>query len=185
MAIGDLASLAEVKAFIPVNQSDDDDLLAALISQASAIITDQVDLVVVSGVQTDDLDGNGRDRIMLTKSPVAAVTSVTIDDAVIPAAVGGQDSGWFLSSRTVFLRNYQFTKGRGNVTIAYNVAPTAQIAAELKRCCIKHVADKYRERDRLGEKSKVISQQTVAFDVTDFSEEVKAVMDHVRNVVPL
>lgn len=131
MATGDLVQLATAKAWLGVTTDDDDALLAALISQISRAIYNNINRsFVLPRDVVESYDGQGGDALQLRNWPVGAISSVTVDGFAIPPAEGpAPAAGYVLESgddeppgamQQIYLRGaYRFRKGRQNVVVAY------------------------------------------------------------------
>jgi hypothetical protein len=130
MSPNDLTTLAAVKAWLglPAAASPNDAAIAALITAASRAI---YALLCRPGLlpqsYSETLDGESR-RISLRHWPVLSVSSLTVDDIVVPPVVPGVRHGYLLQSadvappgrqQAVDLFGWWPLCGRQNVTIAY------------------------------------------------------------------
>ena len=128
-------------------------ILTGAVSAACKMIENWCDRLFASAAFTDTLDGNGRDEIWLTQRPITAVTSLTIDDQLIPVAdytvltnsiyyalgfsEGGYDAG--------------FTSGRRNVVVVYTAGYSALLMPlDLKLTATRLAADILRASARDG-----------------------------------
>lgn len=68
--------------------------------------------------------------------------------------------------------DYVFTKGLSTVP------------EDVRFTCLELVGIRFKERDRIGEISKNIGQQTVSYSQKDISEFGKAVIKHYKRVTP-
>jgi hypothetical protein len=92
----------------------------------------------------------------------------------VPPARGVQDE--------LDTANYVFSSsdaGAG-VLISYGFVPSVLSAA-----CVEWVAERYRYRQRIGQRAQTVSgQQTASYDVSGVPDYVKQVLGPYRNVVP-
>jgi hypothetical protein len=143
MAAGDLISLAAVKAWLSVQNTNDDTLLSRLISQVSRSITNITNRPgFLPANYTEVGNGIGGTRLMLRNWPVISVASVTIGGHAIPASsalIAGQtyQRGWILdpsdsnpadTMQAISLRGWEFWPGQQNVIVSYTAG--YQITAE-------------------------------------------------------
>jgi hypothetical protein len=135
MTVGDLVQLAAVKSWCGVTTTNDDALLAALITQISRGIYNYLNRSFVLPTNVvENYDGNGRQQLLLRNWPVGAIASLTIDGQPIPPAPplvanSPPQPGFVLEAsddqppgamQQLFLRgDYRFQKGRQNVLVAY------------------------------------------------------------------
>ncbi len=129
MAQGDLISLPQLKAYLGVQSTADDLVLASLISQISRAISTYLNRPFIWPRNVVDVfDGNGRARIQLRHWPVVAVASVSIEGRAVPQATSELASGWMLEAgddeppgamQMLMLRGGVFLRGWQNVSVAY------------------------------------------------------------------
>jgi hypothetical protein len=177
--LNDLTTVAAVQAFLTDLPTSDANLIQSLVSNASAFIQTYTSRSFISGTYTEVRDGNGRDSIALFNGPVSSVTSVTVDNQTIPASPGWPQPGYSVDETCVWLRNYCFRRGRGNVTIVYT-AGYASIPGDLAQACIELVVFKYKLRDKTGTVTEGMAQQTTSYSQKDMPASVKTVLDSYR-----
>lgn len=131
----DLVRLADLKSWLDVSGTDDDALLARLITQISRVILTVLDRpAILPSPYTETHDGGNDVSILLRQWPVIGISSCTIDGMVIPPSqliTGGganAQTGYVLDSsndappgamQRLSLRGFHFTGGLQNVTISY------------------------------------------------------------------
>ncbi len=131
----DLVSLADLKSWLGIAGTDDDILLARLITQISRAIFNVIERpAILPSAYTETYDGGNDIAIMLRQWPVTGVTSCTVDGMAIPLsppllAGASAQIGYVLDSsdapppgamQRLSLRGYLFTCGVQNVTISYS-----------------------------------------------------------------
>jgi Phage gp6-like head-tail connector protein len=131
----DLVSLANLKCWLDITATDDDVLLAGLITQISRAILNFLDRPgILPQAYTDIYDGGNDVSISLRQWPVMSITSCIVNGVAIPPSpplVGGASTqvGYVLDPPAVVppgamqrlsLRRYLFTPGLQNVTISYS-----------------------------------------------------------------
>jgi hypothetical protein len=131
----DLVSLANLKCWLDITATDDDVLLAGLITQISRAILNFLDRPgILPQAYTDIYDGGNDVSISLRQWPVISITSCIVNGVVIPPSpplVGGANTqvGYVLDPPAVVppgamqrlsLRRYLFTSGIQNITISYS-----------------------------------------------------------------
>jgi hypothetical protein len=139
----DLVSLAVLKSWLDVAGTDDDVLLARLITQISRAILNHIDRpTILPSAFTEIRDGGNDVSIMLRQWPVIGVSSCIVDGFAIPPSpslVAGASAqmGYVLDPSNVAppgtmqrlsLRRYHFTCGLQNVMISYSAG--YQISSE-------------------------------------------------------
>ncbi len=131
----DLVSLTALKNWLGITGTDDDVLLARLITQISRAIFNVIDRpAILPSAYTETHDGGNDVSIMLRQWPVTGVSSCLVDGVAIPPApplVAGASTqiGYILDSsdptppgapQRLSLRGALFTCGVQNVTISYS-----------------------------------------------------------------
>ncbi|MBV9858751.1 MAG: phage gp6-like head-tail connector protein [Alphaproteobacteria bacterium] len=191
MAFGDLTTLADVKAWLQTGAnpypSTDDLLLTRLIGAASGFIQSWLGRQIASGDWFEQRNGAGGRALAFANVPVTQVLSVTIDGLVIPPVPidGGFGAGYLFTPTELVLRGYVFTRGVGNIQLIYT-AGFALPPPEIAQACIELVAQRYKERSRVGEVSKALGGgETVSFSQKDMSDDVKTILQQYRAVAPV
>lgn len=181
----DLTTLADVKAWLKVKVADDDALLAAMVTGASAFIESWCSRSFAITAYDETRDGHGGYTMLTRNSPVVSVSGVVIDGRPVPAAADCTQAGFMADDIAVYLQQgYRFTPGRQNIRINYT-AGYAEIPADIAMCCWELVGKKYRERDRIGQSSKTLGVETVAFTASDLSRETMSILRSYVKVVPV
>jgi hypothetical protein len=94
-------TVAELKAYLRLNDDGEDDLLALFLDSAKQVVEDQTGYTVLATSFRLDLDSYPADRkATLPRSPVNSVTSVTVEDDDGNATTV---TGWRLAGRMVYL----------------------------------------------------------------------------------
>ncbi len=130
----DLVTLADLKTWLEVEGTQDDDLLSLLISQVSRAILTFLDRPsILPTTYTDIIDGGNDTSVMLRYWPVNAIASCVVDGVAMPAApplVAGAPAqrGYILDPpdaappgrmQRLSLRYGLFKKGLQNIIISY------------------------------------------------------------------
>ncbi|HTQ33569.1 MAG TPA: phage head-tail connector protein [Stellaceae bacterium] len=191
MAFGDLTTLADVTSWLQTGQnpfpSVDDALITRLITAASQFIQSWLQRQIAVSDWIETRDGDGGQRLVFANFPVSGVLSLTIDGPAIPPAPtgGGFGAGYVFSPTELALRGYVFTRRPQNVVITYT-AGYAAVPPDIAQACVELVAQRYRERTRIGEVSKaMMSGETVTFSQKDMSDGVKTLLTQYRAVAPV
>jgi hypothetical protein len=191
MAFGDLCALSDVTAWLQTGQnpfpSVDDALLTRLITAASQFIQNWLQRQIAVSDWIEIRDGNGGQRLAFANFPVSAVISLSIDGLSIPPAPagGGFGAGYVFSPTELALRGYVFSRRAQNVVVTYT-AGYASVPTDIAQACIELVAQRYRERTRIGEVSKALmSGETVTFSQKDMSDGVKTLLAQYQAVAPV
>jgi len=182
--MADLTDLATVKQWLNIAATTDDALLTRLITATSNYIQSWLNRVIASQSYTETRNGTGGTILMFSNYPVTAVSSLTIDDVAIPLATNTTMAGYRFSNQQIFLQGYGFSRGMGNVTMAYT-AGYAAVPQELAQACIELVSLRYRERDRIGHVSKSLAGETVVFSQKDMSDDIRTILNNYKKVISL
>ncbi|MGH6937176.1 MAG: phage head-tail connector protein [Methylocella sp.] len=131
----DLVSLTALKNWLAITGTDDDVVLARLITQISRAIFNVIDRpAILPSAYTETYDGGNDVSIMLRQWPVTGITSCVVDGVAIPPSpplVAGTSAqiGYVLDTsdaappgapQRLSLRGFLFTCGVQNVTISYS-----------------------------------------------------------------
>ena len=181
MAAGDLTTLDNVKNWLspPLTTSGDDALLTRLITAASQFIETWLNRAIASQAYVETRDGNGGNRLVTAHSPITGVTSLTIDGEAIPIAPTPLAAGYIFSPTAIYLQGRRFTPGFQNVVLSYT-AGYASTPPEIEQACIELVVLRYKERDRIGQVSKNLAGEVVAFTQKDMPADVQTLIDQYR-----
>lgn len=188
MAFTDLTTLADVKAWLQTGQSlfppTDDALLSRLVTAASRYIQTWLNRPIAQADYLETRDGTGGRRMQFAVFPVSAVLSLSIDGIAIPPSTTSWAAGYSFSATELALRGYTFTPWAQNVVVIYTSGFTA-IPPEIAQACIELVAQRYRERTRIGEASKALGGgESVTYAQKDMSDPIKTLLQQYRTVTP-
>jgi hypothetical protein len=178
MAQGDLVLIADVKAYLGGDlQSNDDGVLARLITAASAFFTTACARPILQQTYSELYDGAGSRRLHLRNAPVIALASLTIDGIAIPPAPSFGQAGWVLNGSVISLNAHWFSRGSANVAVTYT-AGYATPPADVAEAVMELVGLRYRGKDRLGKVSEsmggIATTSYVQRDVSPFVASVIA-----------
>lgn len=185
MADKDLTTLATVKQYLRIDaaETDFDALLESLISAASSFIQGILGREFKAADYTQTENGTGAGHMVAFAFPVISVTSVKIDGRDIPPAANQVSAGFIADEFAFHLRGFRFTKGVQNVEIKYR-AGYETIPESIDNCCCELVAKKYKYRDRIGHLSKILQGETITYEKSDLTEEMKSILRNFAKVVP-
>jgi hypothetical protein len=218
MAYGDLTTLADVRAWLQTGPqpypATDDVLLARLISAASQLVQSWLKRPIVSGDWQETRDGFGTwsddVAIVFGVQPVSAVLLVVVDGVTIPPAPipglvpaimpapPGQgvpsfllsQAGYVFTPTSLILRGYWVPKKRACVLLQYTAGfPT--VPFDIAQATIELVCRKYRERTRIGERTKSLgggetaAYETTTFSLRDVASDIQLLLQQYRLVAPV
>jgi hypothetical protein len=194
--VADLTTLQNVKDWLATGQQafppTDDRLLSRLISAASFFLESWISAPIGLANWQEIRDGVGgerADKMALQVTPVVGILSLNIDGIDVPAAPPLTQQGWTagytFSPTAVALRGYRFGRGTQNVIVQYT-AGFAAIPFDIEQACIELVVRKYRERTRIGERTRslggaeTVSYDTVAFKTMDMASDIQVLLQQYR-----
>jgi hypothetical protein len=185
----DLCALSEVRSYVFRGGGNatatDDDLLQRLITAASGWLRTEAQIGIVAANYTETRSGHDGRILFVKNPPILSVTSVSINGNIISARASNDflSNGYSFADSYVSLSGFVFSRGVDNVQIqyrgGYNSAPP-----EIEQACIEAVGWSYREIERLGQTSKVLSGETVAFSTDALSKRSQRAIERLRRVVP-
>lgn len=188
--MADLTTLANVKAWLSITTNGEDAVLQSLITSVSKYIENWLNRTILSATYTEYRDGTGTNRIMLANQPVTAVSSVVMNNLGVPAvaipASTAMSFGYVFDARNIKLVGFgaKFPMGMNNVVVTYT-AGYATVPVDIERACLELVALRFRERSRIGENSKSIGGETVSYNVKDFPDSVRTLLNQYRKVATI
>ena len=203
---GDLTTLADVRAWLTTAQQamppTDDLLLQRLITAASQFIQTWLNRSIAAQDYFEVRDGTGRQTLQFGAFPVTNVLQVVVDTATIPPvppftpAPPGQvvnlppttffagRAGYLFTPTQLTLRGYVFWRRPQNIQLTYT-AGYASVPPEVVQACIELVALRYRERTRIGELSKRIGTDTIAYSQKDMPADLATLLTKYKLVAPI
>lgn len=183
MAAGDLTTLQNLKDWLQVSGKSDDAVLQRLISAASAFIQQWLSRTLALASYTETYDGRGTRRAVLNNFPIVSVSSLVVDGVTIAAAAGPPwSNGYVFDQLSISLYGYCFRAGFGNVQVSYS-AGYATVPLDIEQACLELIGIRYKERERIGYRSKSIAGETVSFFVGDMTPSVKTALNPYRKVL--
>ena len=187
-----LTTLAAVKAWLnlPDTNINADDLLTGLITAASGWIEDTLERTIALTSYSRNFNGTGGTVLMLPEYPVVAVSAVSVGPIVIPAAPAPGSgpttpvNGYLFDDSAIYLRGYKFERGVQNVSASWQ-AGYATVPVAVAQAAIELVSLRYKERDRIGEQSKIIQGMQVNFSLKDMPADVARELMIYKKVIPV
>lgn len=166
-----------VKDRIGEKSLDYDTLIGTMIDQAHAFIENEVGRPLWGGVVpfTAYLNGSGSYSLVVPVPDIQSITSLTVNDLTIPAAVGTTDNGWILTGSILNLRGYWFHRGIRNVCVVGTCGLEAP-PADAESVLVELVALKFKRGPKIDLGSMAVGGQTTqAFTRDELTpQQVKA-----------
>lgn len=184
MASEDLTDLETVKKYLKIKEPDtsSDEVLAILITAVSDYVQGQLNRIFSVASYVQRSNGNGRDFMLFAEIPIVSVESVTVDGREIPEAIDERASGYVVDANGVYLRGSVFTRGVKNVVLTYS-AGFETIPPAVADCATLLAAKKFKYLDRIGHVSKILAGETVTFEKSDVTDELRSVLRNYMKVV--
>ncbi len=180
----DLTTLANVKQYLGLTSADFDDLLARMITACSTAISSYINRQLLSASYSEHRDGTGSGVMIVADYPLISVQSLSINGNSINASSGYGQTGYSFDDISIYLTNMCFTKGRRNVSVVYT-AGFASVPGDIEETIIEQIALRFKEKDRIGQASKTLAGETVAFYLKDFSPLGLTILDQYKKYIPV
>lgn len=217
----DLCSLQDLKDWLATGSGafppTDDALLARSISAASAFIESWLSRPIGLAGWQEVRNGTGQRRMQLWATPIKSILGVAIRDGnsllsipplpgsgtilILPNPTQPQIVPTFTGPNYAFGYTFTLTElclwgqclpmGSQNIIVQYT-AGYDPVPADIQQACIELIARKYRERSRIGERSRSIGGiETVgywaptSFSMKDMSTDAQVALQQYRQVSPL
>jgi len=119
----DLTTLSDVKDYLGITTSDEDDQLEVLITAVSDFIKNETGREIVETEYKEKIDGNRNEAIVLTQYPVISVEKLTVDDEEITDYYLYKENA-VIKREAIFddwdeHRSYYFPEGKQNIVVEY------------------------------------------------------------------
>lgn len=188
----------KIKAWLKVTNSGDNAIIDDLAEAVDQRFFSELGEDFIEQAYSEKYDGNGQTKLWLRHRPVTAVSSLKINEVVVAAAPDSLSAGFLFDTDQLYLvqgtrvlaPNFQFTdrfsRGQQNISVDYMAGVSAANAPkDLVGMHLKQVSYEYRERDRIGTKSKTLgSDQTVSFITDAWAPGVLETLKKYKNVIP-
>jgi hypothetical protein len=186
----DLCLLADLKARLKIQPSNTnaDAELQNLISRCSLEFTracNRTSFFVQA--YTERRNGQGGRMMVLRNDPIVSVTSVNVGRLVIVQSPDGLQPGYVFDASTLYLVNYVFFPGYGNVQINYTAGfgPANGLALDdpsfpndIEEAVLDWCATRYKIRQNEGMTGKRLATgESVSFSTEDTPKNVRAVIE--------
>lgn len=168
----DFTTVANLKAWIGLESSDDDALLQRLITSQSKLIVAWLFRPILSASYTDTFQATGNQTLCLHVTPVQAIASVTVDGQTV--AIANDD---------VSIWRQDGSPWYGAVAVSYT-GGYSKVPPDIEQACIELCALRYSERGRIGHQSKAIGAETVTYYIRAFPDSVSNLLNQYKRVVP-
>ena len=178
-AISEL-TVDNIKTFLRITTTDDDNLLAQLLAQAYDRVESECQRTFLEADYTEYHNGDGTDTVLLDNYPVNSITSLYDDpdrqygsDTLIDA----DDYVIYADSGMVVLDGLTFNTGLKNIKITYN-AGYSDLPDELIAAIIKLVAADYLEGQ--GALNAIVGEEALVDKPARLRREARSVIDRYK-----
>jgi Phage gp6-like head-tail connector protein len=172
-----LATVDDVRKFLSLNASQDEDLLQRLVDGASAFVLAYMNRTSIEvETYTETYDGSGSQTLCPNNFPIKSVASLSINNNAILAATTYHSAGFKHDTIRIILQGHRFTPGLMNVAVTYD-AGYDTLPADLTQAVVEIVAEKYQRRLRMGVTSKSIGQESISYSQNDILPHCKLVLN--------
>ena len=183
-----LTDLVTLKSYLALTGIEYDTLLTRLIGAASAFIETWLGQTIAVTNYNEVHNGNGGNKLYLSRYPVLSVGSVTIDNLPVPVSTKVKMNGYSFNGHLIYLRGFTFSHGVLNVAVSYSAgwsvnAPT-DVPADLAQACIELIALKFRRMGSENLSAQGMAGETTTYVVTDMPKFVLTVLRQYKNVIP-
>ena len=169
-----LVTIDEVKRWLKLDGSGDDDFLQEAINQWSDTVEKRLQRIIKSAAYTDEQHDGGKKKVLLKNIPVTAISSISIDDTALSSEyyTYDEDSG-IIRLKT----GYAFDGGPGSIEVSYTGGfDEDSIPGDLKRTVTQLVALEYylsgRGRKALAKKGESNPQGNVTYERSPVDQEL-------------
>jgi hypothetical protein len=174
--MSNLCTLADVKTYLGITDTNSDAVLTAMVTNVSALIESYCNRTFASTAYVETRNGTGGMQLFMRQGPVISVSAVSIDGIAQVPAPTPTTLGYIVDEDTIWLRNAAFTRGIQNVTVSYT-AGYGSIPADVIQSCIEVVAYHYAKRTRIDKSSETLgTAQTISFSQADLPASAKTAL---------
>lgn len=123
----DLTTTARVKEYMGITNSNQDALIASLITRASGQIAKYCTRKFErESFVNERYNGNGGQRLFMPNAPIVAVTALSINGTAVPVSADGIVAGYQYDDRMIYLfGGHMFPRGFRNIVVSYATAFTS------------------------------------------------------------
>lgn len=190
----DLTTLANLKEWLRIENSNSDQLLQRLVSEASQAAVTFMGRSPQSADYTETQNGthlrsfDGGSQLVMSQWPITAVSSVTVDGIAVPPRpslpLGNPAWGFTFDNDTVYLTGYRFHRGFQNCTIAYTAgyAAGSPDLMAIEQAVIEIASQRWARRTHIDQDSQNLQGMVVSFSKLDIPAEARCVLERYRRV---
>lgn len=182
----DLTTVGKLKKYLQIDSSlvSDDENLQGLITSVSAFFVEYCDRPFKQDTYTQELDGNGKNILMLKNYPITAVSSLKVNGQIVESHNSGSFVGYAFNNYAIRLANTYFPKGFKNIEISYT-AGYATVPFDVEQACLEVCGVRYKERDHIGHASKTLGDETVSYIISALTPSAKEILQPYKRVATM
>lgn len=181
---GAFTTVAAVKILLGLTVRTADGQLEGLVGGANQAFETYLQRDIFSASYSKVFNGTGTRTLMLPQYPVTAVSAVQIGAPNLTRRTLVENTDYVWTENAIELLAGVFCRGVANVAVAWT-AGFATCPADLTEKATKLAATRYKELDRLGQNSKSMAGEVVSFDIKDFPNDVRQVLESYRKRFPI
>lgn len=178
-----IVTLAEVKTYLKLTKSDNDDLLNTLLGKCTRFIETLLNRILTQASYTELYTGDGSNILMLDNFPVSAVSILSEDlDFDTKKYSDAYSAGeYFLNSAlgNIELRDLDFGTYQRSIYVAYTAGySTVNMPPDLKLVVMNLIGKKYLDisQGRFGVTTRNVMTENVSFELNDISDYDKKII---------
>ncbi len=189
----------KIKAWLKITSAADDAILVDLAESVDVRFFQEIGDDFIEQAYSEKYDGDGQTKLWLRHRPITAVASLEINEVAVQAAADSISAGFLFDKDQLyivqgtnvpagsFLFTDRFPRGQQNISVTYTAGRTFALTPKsLISAHRKQVAFEYKERDRIGEKSKTLGpDQNISYNLDEWAPGVLRVLQRYKNVVPV
>jgi|WetSurMetagenome_2_1015567.scaffolds.fasta_scaffold06367_7 hypothetical protein len=115
-------SLSDVKTYLGITDTSEDDKLNTLIAATNLTIDKYVGWTLAETEYTDEIyDGPGTEALCLKNRPITEIAEITVFDIAVEEVTNYYDYGWYLKDNDsgIVWNNLCWPPGRGIIKVSY------------------------------------------------------------------
>jgi uncharacterized phiE125 gp8 family phage protein len=159
-----LITTTEVKRWLNLDGSGDDDFLQEAINDWSDAVETRCGRIIKQATYTDEAHDGGKKAVLLLHPPVSSITSITVDDDELESDEYVYDEK---SGIVRMVSGYAFEGVNGEVTVTY-VGGYDPVPGDLKRAMMQLAALEYylsgRGRKALAKRGESMGNGSVSYE---------------------
>ena len=138
----DFITVDEVKDYLGITGTDEDDTLATIVASVNAFIPQYTNRIWDKTTYTEELyDGPGHAALQLKQYPIISITKIEVEDEEIEERSGVGEQGYYVKDYDtgIIYNNELWDRGRGNTLVSYvaGYETADDLPKDLKHACLE------------------------------------------------